>query len=152
MKTINQLDKSFGPVGSTAGIVLFVIGLITVCTSLFGLILIFLGAFVGFSSTCAVIDPDQKRIKLSTNLFGFIQTGKWIQINAQMSLGIRESNVTWRTYSQGNRPLDIAEPGFNVVLIDTDNQEIMSIKKTKSQDAAKTEMEKLGNQLGLKIN
>jgi hypothetical protein len=56
MKTHNQLDKSFGTVGTTAGIILLVVGLITAVSSFYGLILIVIGAFVGFSSTSTSIN------------------------------------------------------------------------------------------------
>ena len=47
--TNNRLDKSFGPVGSSAGVMLFVAGLIITCFYSSGLILVFIGAFVGFT-------------------------------------------------------------------------------------------------------
>lgn len=46
MITRNKLDKTFGPVGSLAGIFY----------SLTGLILVLIGAFVGFTSTMTLVD------------------------------------------------------------------------------------------------
>ena len=149
MKTNNELDKAFGPVGTTAGIVLFVVGIITIFTSLFGLILIVLGAFVGFTSTSTIIDFDLKRIKFSNNIFGIIPIGKWIPIDKDMKIGIQESDITWRTYSKGNRALDIVDHDFRIVLFDADDQEIMQIKKTKSQESSESEVDDLCIQLGI---
>ena len=149
MKTNNKLDKAFGPVGTTAGIVLFVVGIITIFTSLFGLILIVLGAFVGFTSTSTIIDFDLKRIKFSNNIFGIIPIGKWIPIDKDMKIGIQESDITWRTYSKGNRALDIVDHDFRIVLFDADDQEIMQIKKTKSQESSESEVDDLCIQLGI---
>jgi hypothetical protein len=149
MKTNNKLDKAFGPVGTTAGIVLFVVGLITTFTSLFGLILILLGAFVGFTSTSTFIDFDQKRIKFSNNIFGIIPTGKWIPIDSTMKIGIQESDVTWRTYSRGNRALDIEDHDFRIVLFDSVDREILQIKKMKSQESSEAEVDSLCSQLGI---
>ena len=149
MVTNNKLDKSFGPVGTTAGIVLFVVGLITTYHSFYGLILIVLGAFVGFTSTSTFIDFDQKRIKFSNNIFGIIPTGKWIPVDQTMKIGIQESNVTWRTFSRGNRALDIADRDFRIVLFDSADQEIMQIKKTHSSDSAEMEGNTLCSQLDI---
>ena len=149
MKVNNKLDKSFGPVGTSAGIFLFVLGIITLYSSWFGLILVILGAFVGFSSTSTIIDPDNRRIKFSNNLFGIFQTGKWIFVNQEMKIGIQESNVTWRAYSRGNRALDIDDKDFRLVLLDSENQEIMALKKADTLQSAKAELEILCNKLAL---
>jgi hypothetical protein len=145
----NKLDKAFGPVGTTAGIVLIVAGLITIFTSLLGLILIVLGAFVGFTSTNTFIDFELKRIKFSNNIFGIMSFGKWIPIEPLMKIGIQESEVTWRTYSSGNRVMDVEDHDFRIVLFGADDQEIFQIKKMKSQEAAETEVDSLCSQLGL---
>jgi hypothetical protein len=149
MITNNKLDKSFGPVGTTAGIVIFVVGIITIFSSIYGLILIVLGAFVGFTSTSTFIDFEQKRIKFSNNIFGFITTGKWIPVVASMKIGIEESNVTWSAFSRGNRSLDIEQKDFRIVLYDADNREKLTLMKSSSMETAKVEMERLSTQLGL---
>ena len=145
----NKLDKAFGPVGTTAGIVFFVVGIITIFSSFYGLILIVLGAFVGFTSTSTFIDFDHKKIKFSNNIFGVVPSGKWIPVEPAMKIGIQESNQTWRTYSKGNRPLDIEDHDFRIVLFDSGDQEIMQIKKTNSLDSAEAEVISLCDQLGL---
>lgn len=149
MITENKLDKSFGPTGTAAGVFLFIIGVITTYTSLLGMILVLLGAFIGFSSTSTIIDFDKRRLKFSNNLFGILQTGEWLQLHQGMKLGIRESSVTWRTYSRGNRSLDIENKDVRIILLDTDNQEIMQIKKTDSPESAMAELEILCNKLEL---
>jgi hypothetical protein len=150
MITNNKLDKWFGPVGSTAGIVIFVVGIITIFSSLYGLILIVLGAFVGFTSTSTFIDFEKKRIKFSNNIFGIISTGKWIPVEKTMKIGIEESNVTWSAFSRGNRRLDIEQKDFRIVLYDSDNRELLTLMKTISKESAEVEKEKLCNKLDLK--
>jgi len=147
MITNNKLDKSFGPVGTTAGIVLFVVGIITIFSSLYGLILIVLGAFVGFTSTSTFIDFEKKRIKFSNNIFGIIQTGKWIPVEPTMKIGVQESNVTWSAFSQGNRNLNIEQKDFRILLYDSENREILTLMKIGSMESAKVEMEILCNKL-----
>lgn len=146
----NKLDKAFGPTGSSAGLFIMVVGIATTFTSLFGLILILIGAFVGLSSTSTLIDFEKRRIKFSNNLFGFIQIGKWIAVEPTMKIGITDSNVTWRSYSRGNRSLDIDEKDFRLVLFDSDSIELLHLKKTYSFESARTELEFLCNKLDLK--
>jgi hypothetical protein len=147
----NRLDKTFGPVGSMAGIILFIAGLVLSYFYLSGVLLILLGAFVGFSSTSAIIDPEKKRIMFSNNLFGIIPTGSWIDIEPSMTIGIKEFHQTYRAFSQGNRPLDIDQNDYRIVLYDQAKKEIMQLKRTGSIDSAKEECKALGDLLGLRI-
>jgi hypothetical protein len=147
----NKLDKSFGPVGTSSGIILFLAGLILTYSHFSSLILVLIGAFVGFSSTSTIIDYEKKRVKFSNNLFGFIKFGQWINIESNMKIGIKNSNVIWRSYSQGNRTLDIINKDFRIILLNSENKEIMPIKKTTSYDSAQIECETLGNRLGLSL-
>ena len=66
-----------------------------------------------------------------------------------MKIGIKESNLTWRSYSQGNRPLDIESNDYRIILFDSMNKEIMPIKKFNSKELAKIELVTIRNKLGL---
>jgi hypothetical protein len=145
----NRLEKSFGPVGSVAGIFVFVAGLYATYTSFTGLILILIGAFLGFTSTSALIDYENKRVKLSTNIFGFIKTGHWISIDSDMKLGIKKSNRLWRAYSKSNQVLDISENDSMIVLYDSAGKQIIPLKKGDSIDELQLALESLSKQLGL---
>ena len=145
----NRLDKSFGPAGSSAGVFLFVAGLVATYFSLIGLVLVVLGAFVGFSGTSTLLDTDKKRIRFSNDLFGIIPTGKWIEINPEMKIGLKKSNRINRAYSRSNRTLDVPTKDFRLVLLGPNNKEIIPIMKTRSHDSAKIELEKLGSNIGL---
>jgi hypothetical protein len=149
MITNNKLDKVFGPVGTSSGILLFVAGLILTWFYFSGLILVVIGAFVGFTYESTLIDDDKKRVKFSNNLFGIIKTGKWIQIESLMKIGIKETNITWQAHSRGDRTIDITNKDFRIVLFDLENREIMPLKKTSSLESAKMELEILGNKLGI---
>jgi hypothetical protein len=78
MTTKNKLDKMFGPVGTSAGIFLFVAGLIISYFPFTGLFLVLIGAFVGFTSTSTMVDFDNKRLRFSNNIFGIFPIGQWI--------------------------------------------------------------------------
>ncbi|MCX6250158.1 MAG: hypothetical protein NTX61_05335 [Bacteroidetes bacterium] len=147
----NKLDKSFGSVGTSAGVFLFIAGVIITYFYISGLILVLLGAFFGFTSTSTLIDYDKKRVKFSNDIFGIIKIGKWINIESDMKIGIKKSDVTWRAYGASNQAIDVIVKDFRLILFDSDNKEIMQIKKTDSLDAAKIERETLSNKLGLCI-
>jgi hypothetical protein len=149
MITKNKLDKSFGPVGTTAGIIIFFAGVIETYFSLSGLILILIGALFGFTSTSTLIDSDKKRIKFSNDIFGIIKIGQWIGIEPGMKIGIKKSNLVWRAYSWTNRTLETTDNDYRLILFDSNNKKVMEIKKTGSFDSAKLEQEKLINLLGL---
>jgi hypothetical protein len=147
----NKLDKSFGPVGTFAGMIVFIAGLIATFSSLYALILVFIGAFIGFTSTSTLIDYDKKRVKFSNNLLGVIHTGNWMDIDPDMKLGIKKSDLTWTAYSRTNRTLDINNQDYRIILYDAGNRKIMPIKKFTNPDSAKEELDKLANQLGIKL-
>ncbi len=149
MIQINKLDKSFGPIGTIAGVTLFLVGLIVTFFSLSGLFLILIGAFVGFTSTSTLIDFDLKQVRFSNNLFGVIQTGKWITIEPSMKIDIKPSKRTWRAYSRGSRSVDITDKDFRLILYDENNKQIMPIMKTHSLESAKNEFESLKTRLKL---
>jgi hypothetical protein len=145
----NKLDMSFGPVGTPAGIFLFLAGLVLVFFHFSGLLLVLIGAFVGFTYSGTLIDTGKKRIRFSNFIFGIIPTGKWIPVDSSMKAGIRASNQIYSAFSQGNRSLDIDKKDFRIILYDSGDKEIMQVKKFGSVEAAKSELDRLRNQLGL---
>jgi len=86
MTTKNKLDNQFGPVGTSAGIFLFVAGLIITYFSLKGLLFVLIGAFVGFSSTGTLIESEKKRLRFSINIFGIFPIGQWVHIQPDMNV------------------------------------------------------------------
>lgn len=146
----NKLDMSFGPVGSTSGILIFAVGLVMVYQSLFSLLIALFGAFIGFSYSSTHVDFEQKRVRFSNNLFGIIKTGEWINIEPNMVVGLKKSNRTWSSYSKGNRSYDSTQIDFRVNLYDSNNKFIMTLKKVQSVLNAKQELELMANSLGLK--
>ena len=151
MKTRNKLDIIFGPAGSSAGMLLFVVGLIIIFYSLTGLILVLAGAFVGFSSTSTTMDFDKRRLRFSNNIFGIFPIGQWIYIQEDMKIGLKKSNKVWRAYSRSNRTLDVANKDYRLILLDSDGREIMPLQKSQDLDTAKSDLDKLSKQLGLGV-
>jgi hypothetical protein len=152
MKIRNKSDKAFGPVGSSAGIFLFVAGLVITYFSLTGMLLVVVGAFVGFTSTSTTIDFDKKRLRFSNNIFGIIPIGQWISIRTDMKIKIRKSNSISRDYSWGDRAFDIADKDYSVILFDSNGKEIMQLQKFDNLDSAKLNLYELSRQLGIGVN
>jgi hypothetical protein len=147
----NRLDIVFGPVGSTAGVLLFLTGLAVTWFSFAGLFLVVLGAFAGFTSTSTIIDFENKRVRFSNNLFGILRLGKWINVEPEMKLGISKSRKGWKSYSRAGVPLEINEKDFRLVLYGSGERQIIPLKKADSMEKAKHELTKLSEQLGIGI-
>jgi len=130
---VNKLDKLFGPSGSFGGIVMLVIGIGALYYSLFAVYIVLLGAFAALTSTCAIIDYEKRRIKYSTSLFGFIHVGKWITIENNMKIWVRQSGRVYRTYSMSNQSIDISIHDFSVVLKDHRGREICPMFRSKGK-------------------
>lgn len=146
---VNRLGKAFGPVGSFSGILVFILGCIATFFSIASSILILIGAFVGFTSEQAIIDTEKKKVKYSNTLFGFIRTGKWINLSSDMKIGLNISKQHWAAYSQGNRGLDIDENNLLITLYSANKKKIMPLKKIKSMDSAEEEIKRLKSLLNL---
>lgn len=144
----NKLDKTFGPVGSIAGIILFLAGIYTLVYSYTGIAIIVLGAFVGFTCSYAYIDISKKRVKLSTSLLGFIPTGNWVPIMPTMNLEIKKSNYAWAAYSRSNRTLNIDNNDFYIVITDFKKVSI-PLLKSGSLENAKIKLAQLEQQLSI---
>lgn len=142
-----KLDQSFGPVGTFAGILVFIAGIASVYFSVYSLLLILIGAFVGFTYSSAEIDLDRKRVRFLNNLFGIIKTGTWINVKPEMKIGISRSKKIWRSYSRGNRELDIASEDYRLILFNSAGKKLMPVWKTGDLHSAKSELEKICKQL-----
>jgi len=145
-----KLGKTFGPVGSVAGIILFVSGLILVWFSLSAIIKIFLGSFLGFTFSSTEIDFEQKKVRHSDVLFGVIKTGKWVDIKPEMKIGILKSRKTWRTYSRGNRELETPVEDHRLVLFNGAGKIQIPLKKFDSTEEARIEQDEWCRRLNIK--
>jgi len=145
----NKLDQTFGSAGTSAGIFLVFVGVIVSCVYPSALVLILIGGFVGFTSTSVLIDYTNKKVKFANNIFGFIPVGRWVHVDPSMRVDIRKSNLTYRAFSRGNRPLDLEQHDFRLVLLDLQGVEIMPLKKFTTREVAMLEVEMMEKRLGL---
>ena len=145
----NKLDKIFGPFGTSTGFFLMLGGIVTTYFSLFGLLLVALGAFVTFTSTSAFIDTVNKRIKYSNNLFGIIPTGKWIDIKPGMKIGLKKAHRGYVGYIRGTYPVDIHQNDIRIYLYDSENKPVIPIQKFDSVESARKGLDNLCSLLGI---
>jgi hypothetical protein len=149
MKTTNRLDRTFGPFGTSTGIFMTIGGIVMTYYSLYGIIVIMIGLFVGLTSTSTIIDWDKRQVKYSTNFFGIFHTGPWISIEPGMKLGIRRSNKAWKAYSRSNMPLSLSFRDYRIILYDANNKQIIPVMKKDSLDSARISLAELSGKLGL---
>jgi len=145
----NKLDTTFGPFGSSSGFFLLIGGIVVTFYSLIGPLIAIIGAFVSFTSSSTFIDTDNKRIKLSDNLFGFISVGKWIDIKPDMRIGLKKSHKGYRAYIRGTQPIGLHNKDIRIFLYGPDKKEIMPIKKFDNYKTSKGELDKLSALLEL---
>jgi len=148
----NKLDKPFGPFGTSTGYFLLIGGVIAAWYSLSGLILVLAGAFVAFTTTSTFIDIDRKRIKFSNDLFGFLHSGKWIEIKPGMKFGMKKAHRGFRAYTRANLPTDMHYNDIRIYLFDSKNKQIGTVGKFNSPESARNELLKLNSDFGLEKN
>lgn len=147
----NKLEKPFGPFGTSTGFFMLIFGIVATYFSFYGLLIVIIGAFVFFTSTCTLIDPAGKKIKYSINLFGFIPAGKWIDIKPGMKVCLKKSHRGYRAYIRGTQKIAIHGNDIRIFLYGSDNKQLIPIKKFESYESAKHELQELSNLLGLSM-
>jgi len=147
----SKLDKSFGPIGSQAGLILFIAGIAICFKSLTGIILILIGAFMAFTSTSTVLDVKNKKIKHADKIFGIIRLGKWINIVPGMKLVVKKVHKGYRSRSRSNRTFDVHINDIRIVLYGFDGKQIMHVKKFDSLETAQRECRQLASELALAL-
>lgn len=149
MKSTYKFDKTFGPVASFSGIIIFIAGLIATYYALTGLVLVFIGAFIGFTDSSTTIDTENKKVKFSDNIFGIIKVGKWISVDKNMQIGIKQRNKVYRTYSRSNRTLDLEIHDKKLYLLDENKNPILPILKVQNNEDTKEEINKISRELNI---
>jgi hypothetical protein len=147
MKRTYRFDKSFGPVASFSGIIILIAGLIVTYHEFSGLILIVFGSFIGFTNSSTTIDPVKKRVRYSNNIFGIIKIGKWLKVEKDMRIAIKQDKKVYRTYSRGNRILDLKGDAKIIYLLDKHGYLIIPIAKIQNGENKDEGIAKICNEL-----
>jgi len=103
----NKFGKTFGPVASFSGVVMLCVGLFLMLTNIGGFVVAVIGAFIAFTRSYASINFESQQVRHGDMLFGIVKRGEWMDVQADMKIGLCNSNKVYRTYSRSNRALDI---------------------------------------------
>lgn len=147
-----KLEDSFGPIGSSAGKVVFfgfLIMMLTYSFNPFALIFILIPAFLGFSKTHIFIDTEKFRLRFSTTVFGIIPTGKWIDIEDEMEIGIRKNQEQWQYIGLSNKSLRLKQNPYKIVLYKSHNKPLLILKYANTIEEAEKELKRLALMLGM---
>lgn len=147
----NKLDQSFGPSGTAAGRLIFVVGLVTIYYSNLGLALIILGAFLGFTNTRAWLDFEKKRVKPVEYIFGILPYGNWIYVQPEMKLGISKNVQRFQVFSQSNKSTELIHSNFRIAIYDGGLKKLMDLKKFPNRELAEKELNQYATQLGIEL-
>jgi hypothetical protein len=135
--------RFFGPSQSYMGYVFIGVGIFCSYYSLIILVFIIPGLFMAFTSTGTIIDADNKRVKTYTMLFGFIRTGKWVNVNQFSRFVIRKVNSRYSSYSRANIRLDINTSDIRLELINNDGTRKVLLNKYKNVEDAQKDKDRL---------
>lgn len=149
MTVKNKLDKTFGPVGSFAGIVILLFGIYAAFYSWVGFTTIIVGAFLAFTNTSSLIDFENKKIKFSNNLFGVISIGYWLEVKPDMNLKVLNVAKVNIAYSQSNRKTSSKTQDYRITLYSSDDRQLVALKKFNEKEDASKELAEYGEKLGL---
>jgi len=147
-----KLENSFGPIGSIAGKILFlvcIIGNLFYSISIISILFLIIGAFMGFSKTDIFIDTENHKIRFSSTFFGFIKTGKWIDIDDDMEIGIRKSTEKWQVIGMSNKSITMKGTPYKIVLYKSQNIPLLTLKYASTIEEAEKELERFGKLLGM---
>jgi hypothetical protein len=96
---------------------------------------------MGFSTSYATIDIEDKKVRNSDRLFGLFTIGKWTPIVPGMTLTIRKSNRKFNAYSQSNRKISVEEKDFRLILMHANNNKAVTLKKGESVESLKADFD-----------
>ena len=143
----NNYGKFFGPVQIYMGYVFILIGIFCSIYSLTILLFTIPGAFMAFTSTGTIIDFENNRIRPYTSLFGFIRTGKWLEVSLFSGFKIMKSNRRFTSYSRANIRLDMNISDISLMLINKNGKRKVLLARYNNFEDARRDMDDLKSSL-----
>jgi len=147
MLLYNNHGKFFGPVQVYMGYVFIACGIFFVTYSLTTLLLLIPGAFMAFTFTGTIIDIENKKVRPYTSLFGFIRTGKWIEVSRFSRFKIMKSNRRYTSYSRANVQLDMNISDITLLLVSKDGRRKVVLNRYSNFEDARKEIDELSGML-----
>jgi hypothetical protein len=102
---------------------------------------------MAFTSTGTMIDIENKKVRPYTTLFGFIRTGKWIEVSVFSGFKIMKSNRRYTSYSRANVQLDVNISDVKLLLINKNGTRKVELNRYKNFEDARKDMDELKNSL-----
>jgi hypothetical protein len=147
----NKLDRTFGSIGSFAGLLILAFGVYACFYHWIGITTVVVGAFLAFTNTSSRIDFENKRIKFSNNFFGIISVGYWTEVKPGMKFMVRNVLKTQTASSQSNRQTSIVNQDFRITLFSDSDRELLDVKRFFSKEDAEKELPDMIDKLGLNV-
>ncbi len=152
MKVIeNELDKSFGPSASYAGLLFFFTGIFVTTLSISGILLVLIGAVIGFSRSGIIIEKENSRLKYYTKIFWIFKQGKWQNLSDYNELILLKNRKVYTTYSRSNRINQTKESGYIIYLLKSTNKHKIPVKICSSIEEGKSEIRNISEILELSL-
>jgi len=132
----NKINRFYGIVGLIGGILFTLTGFWAMFYTIKGILLVLIGAFIGFTNECTTIDTVQKKLRHTFNWMGFIPSGDWIEIKSRMKLEIKKPDYSYLMAGKKKRLIEKGDNFYYLLLFDENDKFIMPVKKYKrKQDA-----------------
>ncbi|HAN77493.1 MAG TPA: hypothetical protein DCQ31_06805 [Bacteroidales bacterium] len=147
MKIDFRLDYFFGPSGKFAGIILVLVGVITLIQYV-GIIFILFGLLLlTYSGT--EIDIEKRTFRHYNKLFGFYKTGKIHNLNSIHGIKVTQSKTGFVANSRGGRSFNFTQTDFRILLIGYSKTQRVPVAKFKTKEEAIEAAKNLSLQINL---
>ena len=129
------------------GYVFIAVGIFCAIYSPYIILFLIPGAFMAFTSTGTMIDIENKKVRPYTSLFGFIRTGKWIEVSGFSGFKIMKSNRRYTSYSRANVQLDMNISDIKLLLVNKNGTRKVVLNRYNNFEDARKDMDELKNTL-----
>lgn len=146
----NKLDRSFGKVAFMPGILIALLGCLTII-QIWPAILIPVGLFISFTHSGAQINIKKRQVRLYQNLFGFYKSGKWKSLDLFNGLTIIPVKRYLKFWSMSNWFTSVEEPDFRIFLINRMKKPDFPIKRCCTLEDAQHRIDELSLWLKLPV-
>jgi hypothetical protein len=143
LKIDNKIEKAFGRTSVFTGIIFFFAGffLMVAGFNIIGAITFSLAIFVGFTYSGVELDTERRLIRMYSNWFGFIRTGKWRSLKNYIGITLIpiarwESMASWTNRMTASKTTE-----YRIYLVNDSRKPAIAIKKCKSHETAQNSLD-----------
>ena len=102
---------------------------------------------MAFTFTGTIIDLEKRKVRPYTSLFGFIRTGKWIEVSGFSGFKIMKSNRKYTSYSRANVQLDMNISDISLLLVNKNGTRKVVLNRYNNFEDARRDMDELKRSL-----